>query len=175
VAVVLGDPIGESPAQAWAAFDRFVRACSMSGLVPGIYQATASATTALRERGFRLVPAGREAIIDLPGFNMMGSRRANLRHTMIRAARGGIRVEWHPDGIDGDRVEELLSDLVALDAAWRSRAGPAMGFTISQFTHDSVRSPAAVAIALDAADRPVAFATFARTGADRGLVCLLYT
>ena len=170
VAVALGDPISKVESEAWAAFDRFIHSCTNRGVIPGVYQATPSAVTELRERRFRLVPVGREAIIDLATFDLAGSRRANLRHTVARAKRGGLRVAWHPAGLDDLRLESLLPGLVALDTAWRTTAGPPMGFTISQFGPGAVRPPAAVAIAVDPADRPVAFATFARTGSDGGWV-----
>jgi phosphatidylglycerol lysyltransferase len=169
VVVALGDPIGE-PAPAWAAFDRFLTACEGHGSIPGVYQATEAATVPLEERGFRCVPVGREAIVDLDAFDLAGSRRANLRHTVTRARRGGIRVEWYPDGVPDDALQRFLPGLTAMDRSWRAAAGPELGFTISQFEPASVTRPSAVAIALGPESRPVAVATFRSTGADGGYV-----
>lgn len=148
----------------------FVAACTRRGSIPGIYQATEDAVPHLRKRGFRCVPVGCEAVIDLATFDLAGSRRANLRHTVTRAARGGIRVEWLPAGLSGDAPVALMAGLDAVDRAWRASAGPELGFTISQFGPAALAAPVAVALARSVDGRPVALATFRPTGADRGYV-----
>ena len=172
VVVALGDPIGPADA-AWDAFDRFVAACDRTGSIPGVYQATDDARPRLEERGFRCVPIGREALVDLTGFDLSGSRRANVRHTISRARRGGVRVDWYAQGLSEDRLAVLLPDLARIDEQWRATAGPSMGFTISRFQPSALTAPVAVAIAMDGDDRPLAFATFRPTGADGGYVLAL--
>ena len=159
VVVGIGDPIGPD---GWIAFDLFVARAGRHHLTVGMYQTTQRATEALVQRGFRVVPVGQEAVVDLARFDLGGSRRANLRHTITRARRGGVSVEWHPAGID-PHADALLTDMAALDAAWSERAGPSMGFTISRFRSEML-CHTATAIALDADHRPLAFATFRECG-----------
>ena len=168
VAVALGDPIGPDES-ARTTFDRFVAVCRSHRLVPVVYQATEAGRARLETAGFRCIPVGREAIIDLETFDLRGSRRANLRHTVTRAQRGGVRVEWRPDGLSREEIARLGPRLGAIDALWRRSAGPAMGFTISSFEAGRLMTTA-VAIAFDGTGAPIAFATFARTGADQGWV-----
>ena len=169
VVVALGDPIGSGDA-AWSAFDEFVGACDRTGSIPGVYQVTDDARPRLEERGFRCAPIGREALVDLATFDLSGPRRANVRHTVSRARRGGVRVDWYAQGLSEERLATLLPDLALVDARWRAAAGPAMGFTISRFGPGALSAPAAVAIATGHDDRPLAFATFRPTGADGGYV-----
>jgi lysylphosphatidylglycerol synthetase-like protein (DUF2156 family) len=171
VVVALGDPIGEGDA-AWAAFDAFTDRASAVGSIPAVYQATEAARPPLVDRRFRLVPVGAEAIVDLAGFDLTGARRANLRHTVTRARRGGLRVEVHLRGVPEERATAFRPAFQRLDARWRATAGPAMGFTISTFRWEDLVGPdaPALSVALDVDDRPVAFATFRRTGTDGGWV-----
>jgi hypothetical protein len=159
VLVCVGDPIGPD---GWTAFDRLAGAAKRRHLTLGVYQATADGSAALEARDWQTVPVGLEAILDLPSFSLAGSRRANLRHTITRAARGGVQVTWHPDGM-ATAAPDVLAALVGLDREWRRHAGPAMGFTITRFCAESlVGTPVAVAWA---GPQPVAFATFRRCGA----------
>lgn len=166
--VVLGDPIGAERA-AWATFDRFVRVAALRDEVPAVYQASAECRERLVRRGFRTFRIGHEAIVDLAGFSLAGSRRANLRHTVTRARKGGVTVRWFPDGIQSSDKPALVAGMARIDAVWRRGAGPEMGFTIGGFDADELPT-LAVAAAVDADDAPIAFTTFRPTGADGGFV-----
>lgn len=165
-AVVLGDPIGPIDA-AWQVFDRFLAACHASGLIPAVYQASAASRGHLHAVGLRSVLVGREAVLELSGFSLDGSRRANLRHTVTRARRGGIQIEAHLDGLDIDARERLLPALRAIDAAWTARVGPQLGFTIGRFDPEAL-ARTAIVVACEADGQPSAFATFLPTGVDGG-------
>ncbi len=168
MAVVVGDPVGPAEHR-WPAFASFVDACRRHDWIPVVYQASEDSVARLRTLGLQVSPIGREAIIDLPAFSLSGSRRANLRHTITRAKRGGLSVAWYPNGL-GDDSRRLAGGLQAVDAAWRAASGPAqMGFTISRFSLDDLASNP-VAAALDADGAPVAFVSFRSTGADGGYV-----
>jgi phosphatidylglycerol lysyltransferase len=167
-AVAVGDPVGPID-ERWATFASFVDACRRHDWVPVVYQASAESLERLRALGFQASPIGREAIIDLAGFSLSGPQRANLRHTITRAKRGGLSVAWYPSGLDV-AAAVLGERLAAIDSAWRAHAGPAeMRFTISRFClEDLQRNP--VAIALDSDGMPTAFVSFRSTGADGGYV-----
>jgi phosphatidylglycerol lysyltransferase len=166
-AVAIGDPIGR-PEDRWPVFAEFVDACRRHDWVPIVYQASRDGSEALGALGLRASPIGREAIIDLPDFSLAGSRRANLRHTIARARRGGVGVRWFRTGIAADDLE-LLGACARVDAVWRARAGREMGFTISKF-RTSALTAAAVAVAVDATGQAIALATFQPTGIDGGWV-----
>jgi hypothetical protein len=157
--VTIGDPIGPD---GWVAFDRLVTHCHRRGVRIGLYQATDAALPALSARGFRAIAVGQEALVDLRTFDLSGSGRANLRHTVSRARRGGVSVGWHPRGITR-RDAGLLAELAALDREWSELAGPPMGFTISRFDADrGLEGP--VAVASDASGAIVAMASFRTCG-----------
>lgn len=168
IAVAVGDPVGPSEDR-WATFAAFVDACRRHDWVPVVYQASGESLERLRSLGFQASPIGREAIVDLADFSLAGSRRANLRHTITRARRGGLSVAWFPGGL-GDAADALHEPLSAVDAAWRSATASAeMGFTIGRFSPETLRNEP-VAVALDAAGAPTAFVSFRSTGADGGFV-----
>lgn len=166
VAVALGDPIGE-PHDAAAVLAAFVRECRVRDWIPSVYQASEQARSLLRRLGFVTYRVGQEALIDLTSFDLSGSRRANLRHTVTRAQRGGVEVRWYRDGL-GEEESQLHAAIVAIDHAWQGNR-PQMGFTISRFDPRDLRYNA-VSVAFDAQGAPIAFATFRRTGGDGGWV-----
>lgn len=88
VAIVLGDPIGPE-AESHAVLDAFLQTCRRCDWLPAVYQASAAGVQPLRARGFVPYHIGLEAILDLRSFDLTGPRRANLRHTIARARRGG--------------------------------------------------------------------------------------
>lgn len=165
-AVAVGDPVG-APAGAWEAFERFDEACVRSGLVPAVYQASPASRTRLMAKGFRTVLIGREAVLQLDGFSIAGSARANVRHTISRARRGGITIEVHLDGLVQADRDRLLPGLEAIERRWREKAGPELAFTIGRFDPAALNRTAIV-VALEADGTPTAFATFLPTGVDGG-------
>ncbi len=166
--VVVGDPVGSPPA-AWRAFESFVASARARDEVVAVYQASEIGRTLLEEAGYRTFRIGHEAIVDLTGFDLSGSKRANLRHTVTRARRGGIEVLWRPDGLGADEAARLRPGLEAIDAIWRARSGPPMGFTIGAFQPGEL-STTPIAVALEGDGRPSAFTTFQPTGRDGGMV-----
>jgi phosphatidylglycerol lysyltransferase len=170
MAVALGDPVGP-PDGAWRTFDAFVRRREALDQIPAVYQASAAARGQLAAAGFRTIRIGHEAILDLAEFDTAGARRANLRHTVTRAVRGGVLVHWYPRGMTGAGGRETLAALEHVDHDWTQRAGVQLRFTITGFdVADLRREGVAVAVAREADDRVTAFATFRPTGRDGGWV-----
>jgi phosphatidylglycerol lysyltransferase len=157
-AVVLGDPIGPER-EGRAVLRSFAEASELADRRVAAYQVSERWTGPFSRLGFHLIRIGSEAVIDLGGFDLAGSGRANLRHTISRARRGGVRVDWFPSGpMDASLREELRQ----IDDEWRrARRGPQLGFTIHGF--QAVRG-APTAVAFEAHGRPSAFATFQPTG-----------
>jgi phosphatidylglycerol lysyltransferase len=167
-AVVLGDPIGPSEESA-KVLAAFVDRCRSLDRVPIVYQASDRGRRLLLGAGFRVFRVGEEAIIDLDTFDLSGSRRANLRHTVTRCRKSGMSVRWFPSGLERDVSPELMADLELIDEDWRKGAGPQLGFTISRFDRASLYSQP-VAVAVDEHGRALGFATFRPTGIDSGWV-----
>ncbi len=167
--VALGDPIGVD--DAGPAFTSFSDACRSRGQVPAVYQATARFAPVLAAAGMRVFRVGHEAIVGLDGFDLRTPRRANLRHTISRARRGGLSFEFH-HGLDEDARARLLPGLLEADASWRRTAGPELGFTIGRFDPAEI-DRLAIAVAVGADGGVVAFTTFRPMGDDGWVLDLM--
>ena len=167
-AVALGDPTGPtgSAGGAWAAF---VASCRARDEIPAVYQASSESRADLLALGLRPFRVGHEAIVDLATFDLSGSRRANLRHTITRARKGGVVFRFYPAGVPAPERTALLPSLMEIDRQWSAAAGPRLGFTIGQFDPgETDRLAISIATADDGA--AIAFATFRPTGVDGGWV-----
>ena len=111
---------------------------------------------------------GLEAILDLRAFDLSGPRRANLRHTIARARRGGLLVEWYPDGLAGG-ASASDAEFMEVDRAWRVDGRPQLGFTVNGYRRADLETNP-VAVARDASGRAIAFTSFRPTGCDGGWV-----
>lgn len=168
VACIVGDPIGP-PDQAWQLFDTFLETAAQRDWIPAVYQASEEGRLRLERAGFSCYAIGREAFLDLAGFDLTGPRRANVRHTVTRARKGGVRVEWFPDGMPHGEVERHRAAFESIDRAWRRGAGPSLGFTIGRFALATLEDRP-VSVAFGADREPVAFTTYLPTGVDGGWV-----
>jgi phosphatidylglycerol lysyltransferase len=158
--VALGDPVGTEDAEPTIA--AFVQSCRARRRIPAFYQATTESLPALHAAGMRTFRVGHEAIVDVTGFTLQTPRRANLRHTITRARRGGVTFEFH-QGLDAETRARLVPGLVRIDAEWQRSAGPGLGFTIGRFDPREIDTTA-IAVAVEADGQPSAFATFRSTG-----------
>ena len=167
LAIVLGDPIGPV-AEATSVLDEFLDTCRRCDWVPAVYQASAAGLDPLRARGFVAYHIGLEAMLDLNSFDLSGPRRANLRHTVTRAQRGGLRFEWYPTGL-GNEPRPVDAELLEVDRAWQLDGRPPLGFTVNRYRRsDLTDNP--VALARSADGRLIGFTTFRATGCDGGWV-----
>jgi phosphatidylglycerol lysyltransferase len=84
-----------------------------------------------RDRGLWTTPIADDAVIDLDGFTLAGSRRANVRHSVSAARRAGLSVmRWSPS---------MTPAAAELSAAWLStKRGGEMGFTLGPFDPDAM-------------------------------------
>lgn len=169
-AVVLGEPIGPNAA-AWRAFRAFEKRCSSGDVAVSVYQVGPEVGATLGRQGYRVFRVGLEPVIALGRFDFRSPRKANLRHTVGRARRGGIEVRWLPDGLGAEQIARWADELLEVDRAWRSSHGPTMRFTVSSFDPAALVD-AGVAIATDARGRIAAFATFRRTRRDEWVLDL---
>jgi lysylphosphatidylglycerol synthetase-like protein (DUF2156 family) len=159
-AVVLGDAGGPS-------FDAFLALCRSQDWLPAVYQASSPFASALRGRGWHAIRVGSEALLDPSTFDASSPRLANVRHTVTRARRGGLRPWTSADGAAGLPAAASVDWLASLDAAWQADNGPRLGFTVGQF-HPATLGGCVIAAATDAHDRLDAFVVLRPTGADGG-------
>ena len=164
---MLGDLIGK-PETAPAVFDDFLGHCRKMDRLPVVYQASASGRSMLVNAGFRMFKVGEEAVIDLPTFGTAGSKRANLRHTITRCRKDGVTFRWFPNGLP-NHESRLMDELESIDAVWRKKAGPELGFTISHFDRRSLCWQP-VSVAVGSGGKAIAYTTFRNTGSDGGWV-----
>jgi phosphatidylglycerol lysyltransferase len=164
-AVVVGDPAGD-PAAARRLLESWVDVARRHGLVPVVYQASEPVATALRRDGWKTCAIGRDAIVDPVAFDLGSPRVANLRHTVTRARRGGLRTVVSREGPAALNGVSLRS-LIEVDEAWRRDAGPSLGFTVGRFDRDDRRAGITIA-AVDDGHRPQALVVLRPTGADGG-------
>ena len=170
-AIVLGNPIGPRAA-AWRAFRHFEARCAAGDVAVCVYQADEGTAMELERQGYRTFRVGEEAVVRLAGWGLAGARRANLRHTIARAGRGGVTVTWHPDGLGPADRERWGLQIEEVDRAWEAGHGPGMRFTISPFDPADL-GQVGVAVAADAAGGVQAFATFRRTEPDGWVLDLM--
>ena len=164
-AVMVGDPAGDEEA-AERLFEGWVRTARQRDYVPVVYQASEAFAARRRRDGWLACSVGRDAVLDPVAFDLGSARVANLRHTVTRARRGGLRAVIERDSLAGLDPRFALR-LEGLDAAWSHDAGPSMGFTVGRFDRDDGR-PALIVAAVDAEERPQAFVVLRPTGADGG-------
>jgi phosphatidylglycerol lysyltransferase len=165
MAVILGDPIGP-PRVLPGLLAAFVEQCDQRDRVPAVYQASGLGRALLLSAGFQVLRVGHEAVVDLASFDLAGARMRNLRQTVRRAQRGGVKVDWYGAGLPPES-SGLAEQLRRVDRAWRR--WPPLGFSISCLAENDL-SRVPIAVALDASGKAVAFATFAPTGSDGGWV-----
>jgi phosphatidylglycerol lysyltransferase len=120
----------------------------------------------LQRRGFHVSEIADEAVLDLTGFSLAGSKRANLRHSVTSARRAGLSIAPYSPRYDAQLAE--------VSAEWlRTKRGGELGFTLSRL--DDVAGQLGdhntdLWVLLDGADRVQAWCTWRHYLGDRGRV-----
>ncbi|SEG17528.1 phosphatidylglycerol lysyltransferase domain-containing protein [Marinobacterium lutimaris] len=94
------------------------------------------------DANFALLKLGEEALVDLPGFALEGSRRARLRQAHNRAKRDGLSFEL----LATPHTDSLLDELKTISDEWLTDKGVReKGFSLGFFDRDYLkRSPLAL-------------------------------
>ncbi|HWB66619.1 MAG TPA: phosphatidylglycerol lysyltransferase domain-containing protein [Mycobacteriales bacterium] len=155
VLVVSGDPIGDpasQPAAAQAAIDLALA----NGWRIGVLGAGEQWTQWWRDRGLTAVPIGRDVVIDIPTFSLVGRAFRNLRQAVQRTHNAGVTTAIHPESELPDALRGELSAIVA-----RSRRNANRGFSmILDGLLDGEHPGSLIAVAYDRDRRVVAFHRF---------------
>ncbi|MEP6651114.1 MAG: DUF2156 domain-containing protein, partial [Lapillicoccus sp.] len=148
VAIGLCDPVGVDDAERAGLLREFADRAHRRGLVPCVFAASAGTAAAAATMGWRIMPVGEEAVLELAGLTFQGKAWQDIRTALNHAGRREIRVEI-------DRLDELPADLqrqvAEISCGWTTgRRLPELGFTLGGL--DEAADPEVrVAVAVDAA------------------------
>ena len=116
-ALVVGQPVG--PVETWGPLLRdFEALCDSERLSAAFCGVNSSGLTHLRERGYRSVRVGDEAVVDLSNLHLKGGRWRECRAALNRAERRGVTLQWIAPG---RLTEELLRELRGVSDEWLAR------------------------------------------------------
>ena len=130
-AVVSGDPIGDETRFAELVAD-FAAMCHGRGwriVVLGCSERRLDlwADAAVLGQSLRAVPIGRDVVIDVATFDMVGRKYRNLRQAVQRTQNFGITTEVVSEqGLDGRLLAELTEVLLASPSGARTERGFSM-------------------------------------------------
>jgi phosphatidylglycerol lysyltransferase len=151
-AVVLGDPVGPDREIGSIVTD-FAAFCTRNDWGLALYQTLPDFLDVYRRLGFKSLKLGDDAVVDLKAFSTHGRAAKELRNTVNRLERLGIRVhaEHPPLG------RELLAELNAVAEDWQHIPGRReRQFALGQFDVDYVQSTPVITAA-DSSGRILAF------------------
>ncbi|MBH0780835.1 bifunctional lysylphosphatidylglycerol flippase/synthetase MprF [Nocardia bovistercoris] len=130
IAVVAGDPIGARPAFP-ALITEFSRFAADQGWRVAVLGASPEVVELWQRhagdhRGLRAVPIGRDVVIEVDGFAMVGREFRNLRQAVSRTANAGVTTEILPESALPAPLRAELLDIVDQWGAGRQNRGFSM-------------------------------------------------
>jgi lysylphosphatidylglycerol synthetase-like protein (DUF2156 family) len=164
-AVALADPIGHPALRPMAIVD-FVLFCRQQDWEPIFYLVTDELLPIYKQAGLSVFKIGEGARLKEEPLHLKGQDFQNLRTLRNRALRLGIRFRWY-DASQG--LEETLEqELSAISHRWlEMKRAREMSFDMGTFSLEDIRRHG-VGVALDAAGRALAFATWRPYAQGRG-------
>jgi lysylphosphatidylglycerol synthetase-like protein (DUF2156 family) len=147
VAVGLCDPVAVDDGDRATLLREFAGRARRRGLVPCVFAATADTAAAAATLGWRILPVGEEAVVDLAGLAFQGRAWQDVRTALNQAARRGLTVRL---GHLEDLSPELRRQVADLSTGWTAgKRLPELGFTLGGL--DEAADPdVRVAVAVDA-------------------------
>ena len=147
-AVTTSDPIGRA-SDPDAALTEFLAFCDAAAWTPVFYSVHEEWRARLAARGWNSIPVAEETTIDPRAFTLEGKVMHDVRYSVNRAAREGIRAVWASWDELPTRVTRQIS---ALSEEWMSQKDlPELGFTLGGL--DELRDEEVlVGVALDEHD-----------------------
>jgi len=130
-------------------------------LIPTIYKCSAPLALAARDAGWHVARVADDAVIDVAGFHLDGSRHRQLRRKLRNAEKAGVTV-----------AEELLSqplldEMARVDVEWLSTHDHARGFSMGHFCPEYVARQKIIVARQNGV--MLGFVTFHQTSADMAL------
>jgi phosphatidylglycerol lysyltransferase len=148
VAITTSEPIGDREA-ARDAISGFARFCDDRGWIPVFYAIHQEYLPAIRRMGWRSITIGEEAVIRPTTWTTTGKRWQDIRTSINRAERAGVRAVWTDySQLSAKRAEQISR----ISSEWTNgKALPEMGFTLGSL--EELRLPGvALMLACDAED-----------------------
>src|SRR4051794_5247366 len=162
-AVASGDPVGDARSRV-DAIDAFIDYAHAHGWRVAVIGAGEELAELWRERGMWSLAIGREVLIDVNTFDLVGRRFRNLRQAVQRSRNAGVTTEIVPESSLTDGVREELAEV----ARQAHRPLPPRGFAmILDHPLTGVHPGTYIAVARDRAGKAVGFQRFASADAGR--------
>jgi len=153
VAVALGDPVGPEE-DIPRLISEFRDTCGENDWYPVFYQTLPDHLPGYHTAGFKSLKIGEEAVVELAGFSLAGSRRKSLRQSVGRMTRLGYTTEL----LEPPLGDDTLARLKEVSDQWlRLQTGGEKRFSLGWFD-PSYLKPCPVMVVLDATGRFQAFA-----------------
>ena len=124
-ALALGDPICP-PELVERGLEDFVSYCERQDWIPAFYQVDSERE--YRELGFTLVPIGSEALIQTQTFELNGAERRQLRYSVKRCEKEGVRFSFMSGP---DALTTHSQQLREVSGMWlQTRRGPELSYSL---------------------------------------------
>jgi lysylphosphatidylglycerol synthetase-like protein (DUF2156 family) len=164
-AVAAGDPVGD-PRSYVEAVDAFVEHARTHGWRVAVIGAGEEVAELWRDRGMWSLAIGREVLIDVTTFSLVGRKFRNLRQAVQRSRNAGVTTTIVAESTISDEVRRELADV----AHRAHRPLPPRGFAmILDHPLTGVHPGTFIAIARDRDGNAVGFQRFASADAGREL------
>ncbi|MBI5039981.1 MAG: bifunctional lysylphosphatidylglycerol flippase/synthetase MprF [Gammaproteobacteria bacterium] len=150
--IALGDPSGD-PAAFASTIEAFRSFADRYALLPVFYEVMDTHVHVYHDLGFSLFKLGETAYVDVQQFSLAGKQSDDLRHSVNRAKRVGMRMELLQPPFNAN----LWPQLRGISDAWLEARGSAeKGFSLGRYDQDYLERSPVAAVRLD--QRIVAFA-----------------
>jgi phosphatidylglycerol lysyltransferase len=161
-AMVLGDPICP-PDLVKRGLEDFVIYCEGQDWIPAFYQVDTQRE--YRDLGFTLVPIGSEALIETPSFDLTGKEHRELRYSVKRCEKQGVRFSFMSGP---DALAAHSNQLHEVSGTWlQNRRGPELSYSLG--TLSTLADPdIAVGLAFATNSRLEAFVSWLPVPARKG-------
>jgi phosphatidylglycerol lysyltransferase len=158
LAVALGDPVGPEN-EMESAVREFKKFCADNDWGTAFHQTLPDFLPLYETLGFRKFKIGDNAIVDLEKFSLEGKAMKDLRHTVHKLEKSGVRIEkWEPPIPNG-----VLQQVKSVSDEWLGIAGKReRRFTLGLFQWEYVKSTPVIA-AVDAEGQVLAFVNVIRS------------
>ncbi|MDQ6752932.1 MAG: DUF2156 domain-containing protein, partial [Actinomycetota bacterium] len=127
IALALGGPVGPTTERR-ASVDGFNRFCNDNGWTPCFYSVTVDVKEIATSSGWGSVQVALETILPLESLAFKGKKFQDIRTTLNKAPKEGIRAEWVTYGTARKGIRHQID---AISEEWiAERRLPEMGFTL---------------------------------------------
>lgn len=145
----------------------FARWCDDQGLTPVFYSVRGELSPFFDDLGWTTLPVGEETVLHPATFSMTGKRWQDVRSSLNRATKNGVRAEWTRHADLRPAVARQITEISELWVAEKNL--PEMGFTLGGL--DELRDPdVALMLALDDDDTVLAVTSWLPTWRDGEVV-----